>query len=72
MTVTAASPALLHGVGDRALTWLDDHREHFRLTPDDFATNGAVVERLKPIGELALNMRVLFREGEKTLLTGTS
>ena len=63
MTVTAASPALLHGVGDRALTWLDDHREHFRLTPDDFATNGAVVERLKPIGELALNMQVLFREG---------
>ena len=63
VTVTAASPALLHGVGDRALTWLDDHREHFRLTPQDFATNGAVIERLKPIGELALNMQVLFREG---------
>lgn len=63
MTVTAASPALLHGVGDRALTWLDENREHFRLTPDDFATNGAVAERLKPVGELALNMQVLFREG---------
>ncbi|WP_329393433.1 hypothetical protein OHA45_05130 [Streptomyces lydicus] len=63
MTVTAASPALLHGVGDRALSWLDEHREHFRLTPDDFVNNGAVVERLKPIGELALNMQVLFREG---------
>ncbi|MFI1801145.1 DUF6895 family protein [Streptomyces sp. NPDC020379] len=62
MTVTAASPALLHGVGDRALAWLDDHRDYFRLTPDDFVAN-AVIERLKPIGELALNMRVLFREG---------
>ncbi|MFF4607729.1 DUF6895 family protein [Streptomyces sp. NPDC001339] len=63
MTATAASPALLHGVGDRALTWLDDHREYFRLAPDDFVDNSTVVERLKPIGELALNMRVLFREG---------
>ncbi|MFI0908284.1 DUF6895 family protein [Streptomyces sioyaensis] len=63
MTVTAASPALLHAVGDRALTWLDDHREHFRLTPGDLADNVAVTERLKPIGELALNMQVLFREG---------
>ncbi|MEV8022223.1 hypothetical protein AB0O76_39135 [Streptomyces sp. NPDC086554] len=59
----AASPALLHGVGDRALAWLDDHREYFRLTPDDFVDNAALVERLKPVGELALNMRVLFREG---------
>ncbi|GAU71021.1 hypothetical protein SSP35_25_00580 [Streptomyces sp. NBRC 110611] len=63
MTVTAASPALLHRVGDRALAWLDDHREYFRLTPDDCVDNSTVVERLKPIGELALNMRVLFREG---------
>ncbi|MFI6770839.1 DUF6895 family protein [Streptomyces sp. NPDC050355] len=61
--VTAASPALLHGVGDRALSWLDEHRERFRLAPEDFATNGAVAERLKPIGELAMNMQVLFREG---------
>ncbi|MFG2892380.1 DUF6895 family protein [Streptomyces sp. NPDC048248] len=63
MTVTAAPPALLHAVGDRALAWLDDHRDHFRLTPEDRATGSAVIERLKPIGELALNMHVLFREG---------
>ncbi|MFD5098386.1 DUF6895 family protein [Streptomyces albidochromogenes] len=58
-----APPALLHGVGDRALMWLDAHREHFRLTDEDRATGRGVVERLKPIGELAVNMRVLFREG---------
>ncbi|MGW0560134.1 DUF6895 family protein [Streptomyces sp. NPDC003016] len=65
MTVTsaAASPALLHGIGDRALAWLDDHREHFRLTPEDRATSRGVIERLKPIGELSINLRVLFREG---------
>ncbi|MFJ1588220.1 DUF6895 family protein [Streptomyces sp. NPDC088197] len=60
---TAASPALLHQVGERALAWLDANREHFRLTDDDRATSGAVIERLKPIGELAINMRVLSREG---------
>ncbi|WP_399095100.1 DUF6895 family protein [Streptomyces sp. BBFR2] len=63
MIVTAAPPALLHGVGDRALTWLDDHREHFRLTSEDRATNRALLERLKPVGELVINMQVLFREG---------
>ncbi|MGX1975624.1 DUF6895 family protein [Streptomyces kronopolitis] len=63
MTVTAASPALLHAVGDRALTWLDNNRERFRLAPADFADNATVTERLKPIGELGLNMQVLFREG---------
>ncbi|WP_274559435.1 DUF6895 family protein [Streptomyces spiramyceticus] len=62
-TSAAAPPALLHSVGDRALTWLDEHREYFRLTPDDRATGRAVGERLKPIGELAINMQVLFREG---------
>lgn len=63
MTVTAAPPALLHGVGDRALSWLDEHREYFRLTPEDRSTGRSTVERLKPVGELALNMQVLFREG---------
>ncbi|MFF4955326.1 DUF6895 family protein [Streptomyces chattanoogensis] len=65
MTVTAAPapPALLHGVGDRALTWLDKHRDFFRLTDEDRATGAALIERLKPIGELAINMQVLFREG---------
>lgn len=62
-TVTQAPPALLHEVGERALTWLDEHRDHFRLTPGDRAENRALIERLKPIGELALNMRVLSREG---------
>jgi hypothetical protein len=61
--VTAAPPALLHQVGERALAWLDDNRERFRLTEDDRATPRSVVERLKPIGELAINMRVLQREG---------
>ncbi|ANZ20254.1 DUF6895 family protein [Streptomyces noursei] len=69
MTVTAASlaspasPALLHQVGDRALSWLDAHRDLFRLTPEDRATGSATIERLKPVGELAINMHVLFREG---------
>ncbi|MGX1883204.1 DUF6895 family protein [Streptomyces sp. NPDC055287] len=61
-TAAPAPPALLHAVGDRALTWLDDHREYFRLTTEERA-RGTVLERLKPIGELALNMHVLFREG---------
>lgn len=61
--MTAAPPALLHQVGERALDWLNAHREHFRLTDDDLATPRATTERLKPIGELAVNMRVLTREG---------
>ncbi|UQA96954.1 DUF6895 family protein [Streptomyces halobius] len=61
--MTAASPALLHAVGDRALTWLDEHREHFRLTPEDRAAGSTLIERIKPIGELVINMQVLFREG---------
>jgi hypothetical protein len=60
---TPAPPALLHAVGDRALAWLDAHREHFRLTEEDRATGRGIVERLKPVGELAINMRVLAREG---------
>lgn len=63
MTATAVSPALAHHVGDRALAWLDEHREHFRLTDDDRATSRSVIERLKPVGELAINMHVLSREG---------
>lgn len=63
MTASAATPALLHAVGDRALAWLDANREHFRLTDEDRATGRGIVERLKPVGELAVNMRVLAREG---------
>jgi hypothetical protein len=61
--VTAASPALLHRVGDQALAWLHANRELFRLTDVDRETGRGLVERLKPIGELAINMRVLAREG---------
>ncbi|QHC22492.1 DUF6895 family protein [Streptomyces sp. GS7] len=61
--VSPASAALVHGVGDRALAWIDAHRDHFRLAPEDRATGSAMIERLKPIGELAINMQVLFREG---------
>ncbi|WP_225846613.1 hypothetical protein [Streptomyces sp. HPF1205] len=61
--MTAAPTALLHQVGERALAWLDDNREHFRLTDEELATPRSVIERLKPIGELAINMRVLAREG---------
>jgi hypothetical protein len=61
--VTAASPALLHRVGEGALAWLDANREQFRLTDDDLATGRGIIERLKPVGELVINMRVLSREG---------
>lgn len=61
--MTAAPPALLHAVGDRALSWLDANHERFRLTEEDRATGSGLVERLKPVGELAVNMRVLAREG---------
>lgn len=61
--MTAAPTALLHQVGKRALAWLDDNREHFRLTDEELAAPRSVIERLKPIGELAINMRVLAREG---------
>jgi hypothetical protein len=54
---------VLHRVGDQALAWLDAHREYFRLTDEDRATGRGIVERLKPVGELAVNMRVLAREG---------
>lgn len=61
--VAPAPPALLHAVGDRALEWLYDQRDRFRLTEADHALGRSLIERLKPIGELAVNMRVLAREG---------
>ncbi|MFB7499432.1 hypothetical protein ACFC09_32935 [Streptomyces sp. NPDC056161] len=63
MTTQAAPPAHLHAVGGRALGWLFEHREHFRLTEEDRATTSGLVERLKPISELAIITHVLFREG---------
>ena len=53
---------LLHTVGVRALQWLWARRDGFRLEPDVDPEVG-FLERFKPIGELALICRVLFREG---------
>lgn len=53
---------LLHTVGVRALEWLWAHRDGFRLQPDVDPDVG-FLERFKPVGELALICRVLFREG---------
>ncbi|MET7479952.1 hypothetical protein ABZT17_37100 [Streptomyces sp. NPDC005648] len=53
---------LLHTVGARAVAWLWDHRDGFRLEPDVDPETG-FLERFKPVGELALVGKVLFREG---------
>ncbi|WP_320777996.1 DUF6895 family protein [Streptomyces sp. CRN 30] len=53
---------LLHTVGVRAMQWLWEHRDGFRLDPDVDPEIG-FLERFKPIGELALVCKVLFREG---------
>ncbi|WP_107473097.1 DUF6895 family protein, partial [Streptomyces rochei] len=53
---------LIHRVGAGALEWLWAHRDGFRLEPDVDPEIG-FLERFKPIGELALICKVLFREG---------
>ncbi|MFI1720596.1 DUF6895 family protein [Streptomyces sp. NPDC020489] len=53
---------LLHTVGARAVEWLWAHRDGFRLETDVDPETG-FLERFKPIGELALVCKVLFREG---------
>ncbi|MEV6963289.1 hypothetical protein AB0M97_29860 [Streptomyces sp. NPDC051207] len=53
---------LMHTVGVRALEWLWAHRDGFRLEPDVDPEVG-FLERFKPIGELAMICKVLFREG---------
>ncbi|MFD6190934.1 DUF6895 family protein [Streptomyces sp. NPDC060275] len=53
---------LMHTVGARALEWLWAHRDGFRLEPDADPEVG-FLQRFKPIGELALICKVLFREG---------
>ncbi|MFD7696675.1 DUF6895 family protein [Streptomyces sp. NPDC059374] len=53
---------LMHTVGVRALEWLWAHRDGFRLEPDADPEVG-FLDRFKPVGELALICRVLFREG---------
>ncbi|CAM5608452.1 MULTISPECIES: DUF6895 family protein [Streptomyces] len=53
---------LMHTVGVRALEWLWAHRDGFRLEPDADPEVG-FLDRFKPVGELALICRMLFREG---------
>ncbi|MER7054010.1 MULTISPECIES: DUF6895 family protein [unclassified Streptomyces] len=53
---------LIHRVGVGALEWLWAHRDGFRLEPDVDPEIG-FLERFKPVGELALVCKVLFREG---------
>ncbi|MFE2353724.1 DUF6895 family protein [Streptomyces parvulus] len=53
---------LIHGVGTGALEWLWAHRDGFRLEQDVDPETG-FLERFKPIGELAVICKVLFREG---------
>ncbi|MEU1281886.1 hypothetical protein [Streptomyces sp. NPDC005805] len=53
---------LVHEVGQRAVEWLHTHRDGFRLEPDADPATG-FLERFKPVGELALICKVLFREG---------
>ncbi|MFJ4468105.1 DUF6895 family protein [Streptomyces sp. NPDC089424] len=53
---------LMHHVGVAAIEWLWTHRDHFRLEPDVDPEVG-FLDRFKPIGELALICKVLFREG---------
>lgn len=53
---------LIHRVGVQALEWLWAHRDGFRLEEDVDPEIG-FLERFKPIGELALVCKVLFREG---------
>lgn len=52
----------IHDVGSRALEWLYRHRDGFRLE-DDPAPETGMLDRFKPLGELALIGKVIFREG---------
>jgi hypothetical protein len=62
-TGSAAEIGLVHQVGDRAISWLHRHRDRFRPRPTEGTSDREVKDRLKPIGELALIGKVLFREG---------
>ncbi|WP_438827429.1 DUF6895 family protein, partial [Streptomyces otsuchiensis] len=59
----ASGIGVMHEVGDRAIAWLHQHQNGFRPRHDDSTTDWEVKDRLKPIGELALIGKVLFREG---------
>lgn len=52
----------IHTVGARALEWLYAHRDGFRLEEHPDPAAGAL-DRFKPLGELALIGKVVFREG---------
>ncbi|WEH35837.1 hypothetical protein PZB75_22260 [Streptomyces sp. AM 4-1-1] len=52
----------IHEVGARALEWLHTHRDGFRLEDDPDPEVG-MLERFKPLGELAIIGKVIFREG---------
>lgn len=52
----------IHDVGAKALGWLYEHREGFRLEADPPPEAG-MLDRFKPLGELALISKVIFREG---------
>lgn len=54
---------LMHEVGAKALDWLYVNREGFRARRDPDTSDYEAKERLKPIGEIALIGKVLFREG---------
>ncbi|MEU7281095.1 hypothetical protein AB0A69_20255 [Streptomyces sp. NPDC045431] len=57
------STRLIHSVGVGAVEWLYAHRDGFRLETETDPEAGGFMERFKPIGELAVIGRVLFREG---------
>ncbi|MFC8919604.1 DUF6895 family protein [Streptomyces sp. NPDC057116] len=61
-TAAAADTRLVHTVGVGALEWLYEHRDGFRLEQDADPETG-FLERFKPVGELAVICKVLFREG---------
>ncbi|GAB2825988.1 DUF6895 family protein [Streptomyces daliensis] len=56
------STRLIHEVGARAMEWLYANRDGFRLEPEADPDVG-FLDRFKPVGELALISKVLFREG---------
>ncbi|MET9432351.1 MULTISPECIES: hypothetical protein [unclassified Streptomyces] len=56
------STRLIHTVGVGAIEWLYAHRDGFHLEPDADPEVG-FLDRFKPVGELAVICKVLFREG---------
>ncbi|WP_299540444.1 DUF6895 family protein [uncultured Streptomyces sp.] len=52
----------IHTVGAKAVDWLYAHRDGFRLE-DDPPPEAGMLDRFKPLGELALIGKVIFREG---------